>query len=299
MKLCLGTAQFGMDYGVCGGRKPTLPDVISMLDYATQNGVDAIDTAVAYGDAESVVGEFLRLRTLPREDLFVVSKFSSEIFGSDNQRDYDSALIAQVEESLKRLHLDYLDAYICHNPSAVCDERIACAMKRIVDLGLTRHVGFSIYESDEALSCLANTKLDFIQAPFSVFDQRMSRDGVLSRCAQKNVDVHCRSVFVQGLALMEPNEVPEYLKGFRPYISSFRELCSECGVSPRSMAMAFVKNHAEISHLVFGVDNMEQLRGNISSFNESVPTDVIDEAARLFFNIPSALVMPNKWRSGK
>ena len=65
MKLCLGTVQFGMDYGVQGGSRPSVNEAVAMLDFAVQNGVDAIDTAAAYGTAEEVIGEFLASRTVP------------------------------------------------------------------------------------------------------------------------------------------------------------------------------------------------------------------------------------------
>ena len=63
MKLCLGTVQFGLDYGIRGQKKPSVEDAIKILDYATQNGIDNIDTALAYGNAEEVVGEFLKRKT--------------------------------------------------------------------------------------------------------------------------------------------------------------------------------------------------------------------------------------------
>lgn len=65
MELCLGTVQFGMDYGISGQRQPTVEQAVNMLDFATQNGISTIDTANAYGTAEDVVGCFLQKRLLP------------------------------------------------------------------------------------------------------------------------------------------------------------------------------------------------------------------------------------------
>ena len=74
MDLCLGTVQFGMNYGIRGQKQPNLKEAIKMLDYAVQNGIANIDTANAYGTAENVVGEFLKKNTVGREQLFIISK---------------------------------------------------------------------------------------------------------------------------------------------------------------------------------------------------------------------------------
>ena len=74
MELCLGTVQFGLDYGIIGQKKPPLEYAVNCLDYATQNGIAAIDTAAAYGNAEEVVGAFLKKKTVPRDKLFISTK---------------------------------------------------------------------------------------------------------------------------------------------------------------------------------------------------------------------------------
>ena len=99
MELCLGTVQFGLDYGIIGQKKPPLEYAVNCLDYATQNGIAAIDTAAAYGNAEEVVGAFLKKKTVaaPRavsravspvppaaqSSACVIDSFLSREFGSD------------------------------------------------------------------------------------------------------------------------------------------------------------------------------------------------------------------------
>lgn len=298
MKLCLGTVQFGMDYGIRGGNKPPLRDAIAMLDYATHNGVDAIDTAVAYGDSESVVGEFLKHRSVPRDRLFIVSKFGLSRSPSGRCTLRDATYIGkQLDESLQRLHTDYVDAYVCHDASAVGDPVVIESMLKMKSSGKVRHIGFSVYEPEDAVESSKVNGIDFVQLPFSIFDQRMASEGVLPRLSDGGVDIHSRSAFVQGLVLMSEDEVPSCLARVKPYVALFQKSCRDFGVSPRTVAMAFVKKRHEISHLVFGVDNMAQLAENISSFNADVPAATIDEIARILVGIPPELVMPNTWRA--
>ena len=227
-----------------------------------------------------------------------MSKFGTDVFEGIAPGAWGEALAAALARSLKRLKTDYLDAYVCHVPTAVSNAAICEAMAKAKEAGLVRHVGFSIYETDEAKSCAANGVCDFMQIPFSVLDQRMATEGALSAAASKGMTVHARSAFVQGLALMEENEVPERLEAARPLLRRFGELCAAAGLSRRTLALAFVRRRREISHLVFGVDNLEQLKENIAAFEEPVPADTLDEAERIFHDVDSDLVMPNKWRKG-
>lgn len=299
MRLCLGTVQFGMDYGVQGGSRPSVKDAVAMLDFAVRNGVDAIDTAAAYGTAEEVVGEFLAGGTTPRDAVQVISKFGMDIFGGASAEEFPNRLRSAAEKSLKRLRTDYLDAFICHVPSAAGDVAVVAAMAALKSAGLARHVGFSVYETAEAMACLDADAVDFIQAPFSVFDQRMKSSGALARAAANGVDVHTRSAFVQGLMLMSPESVPQHLADTKPYVEELESLCRERGITRRALALAYVKAQPEISHLVFGVDNMAQLKEIIADFNRNIPADTVSDIAARFASVPAEIFMPNKWRKDK
>ena len=299
MKLCLGTVQFGMDYGVQGGSRPSVNEAVAMLDFAVQNGVDAIDTAAAYGTAEEVIGEFLASRTVPRDAVQIVSKFGTGIFEGVDVSAYPRCLRTAVEESLKRLRTDYLDAFICHVPSVAGDMAVVSAMAALKETGLARHVGFSVYETTEAMACLGADEVDFIQAPFSVLDQRMKSSGALAKASAKGVDVHTRSAFVQGLMLMPSESIPPHLAATKPYVEELESLCRERGITRRLLALAYVKAQPEISHLVFGVDNMAQLKEIIDDFNRTIPAEIVADMASRFASVPVDIFMPNKWRKDK
>ena len=288
-----------MDYGVQGGVRPSLGDAVAMLDYAMQNGVDAIDTAAAYGTAEEVGGEFIARRTFPRESVQVISKFGMGVFEGAATADYPQRLRVAVEMSLKRLRTGYLDAFICHVPSAAGNEAVVSAMSALKDSGLVRHIGFSIYETDEAMACMAAGAVDFMQAPFSVFDQRMRTSGALAKAAANGVDVHTRSAFVQGLMLMDAEAIPAHLAAAKPYVCELDALCREHGITRRALALAYVKAQPEISHLVFGVDNLGQLKEIVEDFGRGVPAEIVDGIAARFASVPADIFMPNKWRKEK
>lgn len=295
-RLCIGTVQFGMDYGVQGGTRPAVEDAVRMLDYATQNGVDAIDTAAAYGTAEDVVGEFLSRKTLPRDAVQVISKFGTNIFEGASAAGYAERLRAAAEKSLKRIRSEYLDAYICHVPTAAGDSAIIEAMAALKESGLARHVGFSVYDPDQTLACLEADVVDFVQAPFSFLDRRMETSGALAAAGAKGVDLHTRSAFVQGLMLMDAEKIPERLAATRPVIGDLEAACAEAGLSRRALALAFVKANPNVSHLVFGVDNIEQLKEIVADFGRPVDSGAVKSLADKFSAVDPAIFLPNNWK---
>ena len=296
MKLCLGTVQFGLDYGIRGQKKPSIEDSIKILDYATQNGIDNIDTALAYGNAEEVVGEFLKKKTIARDKLFIISKFKPNKLDEVEPRNYAKVIKENYEKQLKRLNTDYLDSYVFHSSRYAFDEEKLKAMYELKKEGKVRHCGVSVYYPDEAKICIESPYVDFMQLPSSIFDQRMKNEGVFD-LALKNgsTQIHSRSAFIQGLILMNEEEVPSFLESAKPIIRKIDNLCKKYEISRIKLAMLYVKQFDAISHLVFGVDNMEQIKEDIKIFQEDFSSDILKEIGKEFENIKTDIMMPSLW----
>ena len=298
MELCLGTVQFGMDYGISGQKQPSVEQAVEMLDYAVQNGINTIDTANAYGTAEDVVGAFLRKKTVPRESLWIISKFRPNLLDDVKENAYYAVMKENLTNTLERLGVDYLDTYLLHSARYVYNDAIIATLNRFKQEGYTRKVGVSVYEVDEAQKCIERENIDFMQLPYSVFDQRMKAGGVfdLAKKQGNTTQIHSRSAFIQGLILMEENEVPDFLAKARPIVRKISEMCRKYEISRISLAMNYVKQEESISHLVFGVDNIEQLKENIEIFQEDIDRNVIRETSREFSDIEADIVMPSLWK---
>lgn len=296
MELCLGTVQFGMDYGIRGQKKPYIDDTLKMLDYATQNGIRSIDTANAYGTSEDVIGKFISRHTIARDELFIVSKCCPNLLDDHSENCYYTIIKNNLSNSLSRLHIDYLDTYLLHSSRYVYNDMIVAALNRLKKEGYARKVGVSVYEPDEAKKCIEHPNIDFMQLPYSIFDQRMLQNGVFDLADGRNIQIHSRSAFIQGLILMEENEVPPFLYQAKPILRKIKCICQQYGISRIELAMGFVKCQDVISHIVFGVDNMEQLREDIAVFTHSVPKTMIDEISKEFTSLQTDIVMPSLWK---
>ena len=297
MELCLGTVQFGMDYGIRGKKKPPLFDALKMLDYAVHNGIFTIDTANAYGEAEDVVGAYLGRDPAVRQQVRLISKFRPNLLDNVPEEQYYPIMKSNLEESFRRLHTDYLDGYLLHSARYVYNDAIIEALVRLKQEGFARAVGVSVYETDEAKTGILRGDLDFLQLPYSVLDQRMFHSGVLALAEERQFPLHSRSAFIQGLVLMNSKEVPLFLRDrAAPILKKVDSVCRETGLTRVQIAMGFVKQQRAISHMVFGVRNLDQLKEDISVYQQDLPDDVAVELEGQFSDISTDIVMPSLWK---
>lgn len=297
MELCLGTVQFGMDYGIRGKRKPSLSDALDMIDYAIHHGVRTIDTANAYGEAEDVVGTYLKKNQGMRQRIHIISKFRPNLLDDVLAEQYYQVMKANLEESLQKLHTDYLDGYLLHSARYVYNDTIIDALLKLKKEGYVKKIGVSVYEIDEAKKGISRDNLDFLQLPFSVLDQRMLHDGVFELAETKGFPLHTRSAFVQGLVMMEPEEVPLFLREkAAPILQAVGEVCRKTGLTRTQLAVGFVKQQKAVTHLVFGVRNIEQLKEDIMMFSKDLSSDVVEVLKSGFANVEAEIVMPSLWK---
>ena len=296
MKLCLGTVQFGMNYGILGQKKPSLDDAVKCLDYATQNGISAIDTAEAYGTAQEVLGAFLSRKTISREKLFISTKMRPNVLDEYEPEHFENIITEHLEASLRTLNTSYVDAYLLHSARYAFRPDILEALYIVREKGLAKKVGVSVYEPEEAVACFDNPYVSFIQAPYSVFDHRMKKSGVLDNPRKGECEIHTRSAFIQGLITMKEEQVPQFLERAKPIIRRIDEVCRKNNVGRVELALAYVKREKAISHLVFGVDSLEQLKDDIALFQKEISSSLLSDVEREFEGIDANIVMPSLWK---
>lgn len=296
MELCLGTVQFGMDYGVFNQRMPKRDDAIKCLEYAVDHGIKAIDTATAYGEAEQVVGEFLAKHENIKKDLFISTKMLPNILDDYSSKDYKTVIKQNLLNSLNRMHRDYIDAYLLHSARYAFRDDILSALYEMKKDCLAKKVGVSVYEPEEAIACFKSGFVDFIQLPYSILDHRMKEAGVFDSPLKGNCEIHSRTAFVKGLVKLDINEIPSYLASAKPIIERFDRICRETGYSRIELAINYVKREKSISHLVIGVRSISQLSEDINIFNREIPQSVLNKIDEEFSGIDANIVVPSLWK---
>lgn len=256
--LGLGTAQLGLPYGVSNrSGRPSEAEAAAILECALEGGVLAIDTAPAYGGSEALLG-----RLLPAGcDARIVTK-TPPLDGDEVTAAACEAVRESAQRSLERLRRDSLDGLLVHRGSELAlsgGERLARCLVELRDAGVARALGASVYTREELDAARELLPLDLVQLPLNVFDQRFLRDGTLEELHTEGVEVHVRSVFLQGLLLMEPEELPAHLAAAELPLRRFHELRRERGLSPIEAALAPVRELAGVDVVLVGANSAPEL----------------------------------------
>ena len=286
-KLCLGTVQFGMNYGIQGNGQPSSLEAISILNAAYDAGIRTYDTAAAYGTAESILKTFLSQSHISRDVVKIISKTKS----------HTSEMVSDAKQSLENLGFEYLDGCLLHDAKYVFDSESVSNLKLLKEAGLSKEIGVSVYTPEEALKCLDYDFLDIIQVPYNVLDRRLDNCNFFSKAKELGVCVCVRSVLLQGLLMMNPATLPQHMEFAVKTISEYHDICRAHNLGYFEGAVGYVLQHPDIDYLVFGVDNMTQLNDYISLSSQSVRTDIADIFSAEFNEVNEKILMPNLWHS--
>jgi aryl-alcohol dehydrogenase-like predicted oxidoreductase len=297
-KLCLGTAQFGLDYGVANrAGKPPMETVFRILDAAWSGGIHWFDTAAAYGDAETILGEWLATKNPGvAASIRMVSKLRPGVLDSPDASPA-TVIEREVHASLARLRISHLAGYLLHRADDLARPGVADALLQMKAAGLAERVGVSVYEPEDAMAAVASGAIDAIQVPCNVFDQRLDRVGFFPAARARGVTVFARSPFLQGLLCLRPEDVPAHLAMARPLLVDFRAIAARHGLAPEQAALGFVRRHPGIDHIVLGVDTPAQLAAYLAPAQAGgpIPAACLDELRARFASVPPELVAPNRW----
>lgn len=287
MRIALGTVQFGISYGIANqtGKIPQ-ETVKSMLDLAAANGIEVLDTAIAYGDSEAVLGR------LGVKDFRVVTKLPAVPSGCT---DVGNWVHEQVDASRHRLGIETLYGLLLHRPDQLLGpfgKVLYQSLGELKEEGKTQKIGISIYSPKELDLLVPKFQFDLIQAPFNLIDRRLQKSGWLNRLKEQGVEVHTRSSFLQGLILIPYSSFPKKFEQWGSLWKLKDERLSSFRISPLQACMSFSLSISEIDHVVIGADNLEQLKQIIDASKKSVP-DIFSD---LDFE-DEKLINPSHWDS--
>lgn len=262
MRLELGTVQFGMDYGVNNISGMVVPaDVRHILDFAKQHDIINLDTATAYGKSESVLGE------IGVGDWKIITKI-----GELNAMDALKEIELQVAQSLQRLNVNSLYGLLLHRPLELKKPYGDILYKGLLSLkqrGLVEKIGISVYETSELVKLCKQFDFDIVQLPFNVLDNRFLVSGALDELKAKDVEIHARSVFMQGLLLMSDEQRPAKFDQWTEIWQQWSEWLSKEKLSRVQGCLAYIKQFSQIDYVVVGVDSYQQLVQIVTGFERN------------------------------
>jgi len=287
----LGAAQLGMNYGITNQTgQPNKKEAFAILDEAVKNGVTTIDTAQAYGNSEEIIGQWLQKNNNKEHHIHIISKWDTNV-DIKNKEQLNSA----AQTSAKNLGVPLWGMMIHDEMHLNQLDVILSASKELKKEGVSKYLGASVYSVEAAKKAIMNTDIDFIQVPCNAWDHRMIESGVFELAKKNNTLCFVRSVFLQGLLLMNENDAKEILPESFGLSSEWNSLISNSNQTNESMALSFV-NSLNLP-LVIGQQGVDQFKNNCDSLKNArdfIFNEQLSQIMGARFN--DYIVSPQLWK---
>lgn len=272
-KIGLGTVQFGLDYGISNENgKTSSEEVTKILTYAQAQGINTIDTASAYGDAEKILGGNML------NGFRIISKFMPP--------QKDETISSQLHQSLERLKQKNLYGYLAHRPLIVLENpSLWKELQNLKEEGIIKKIGFSLNEPTELSKILqAGFFPDLIQIPFNYFDQRFKQQIILLK--EQGCEIHSRSTFLQGLFFVNPDKMNSFFDEVKPIIKNLQSTIKNLSGS----LLRFAAEQPFIDKVILGVENSAQLKANLDTL------ETAEQLPELKQKISDNILIPSGWQ---
>ena len=253
MKLALGTVQFGMNYGLANtSGQISMDEANLILSKARSAGIDTLDTAIAYGDSEQVLGE------LDLNGFQVITKLP-EVPVVD---DVHAWVKEQFLASLSRLKCSRVHALMLHRPAQLMSgigQDIWDALIAFKSDGMIEKIGVSIYSPDGLNQIFDRFPIDLVQIPVNVFDRSLENSGWAEKAQQQGIEIHARSIFLQGLLLMPAAQRPKKFERWQELFHKWDQWLVAESMSPLQACLRYVESLSFVDKMIVGVDSLKQL----------------------------------------
>ena len=292
--LVLGTAQLGFNYGIANAGKteqPTQTTANAIVQEAWENGIREFDTAQGYGKSEQALGEALSKLGVSAEAL-VISKFDPALDHLDR-----NVLSNAVGESLSRLGVPSLYGMMLHKEKMLSawDNGLSKIFHTFVVSGKIKHIGISVYSPEKAIQALNTDGIDMVQLPTNILDRRFETAGVFQLAEEKKKKIYIRSVFLQGLILMDIGEIPEKMSFVKPVIEKLESISNELKLSRKKLALDYIKSEMPDAKVVFGADTRLHVKENVACWEGELLPSSVDRVKKIFDRVDEKILNPTLW----
>jgi aryl-alcohol dehydrogenase-like predicted oxidoreductase len=309
-ELCLGTMTYGGGKGIWEAIGTLQQDAVNeQVRFAVDAGINFIDTANVYhtGQSEMLLGQSLRALSLKRDDLIVATKATGSMDDTPNGRGQSRHhLFNQVDASLKRLQLDYIDLYQIHgfDPLTPFEESLG-AMNDLVRSGRVRYIGLcnlAAWQIMKALSVserLNLAKFVSVQAYYTIAGRDLERE-VVHLLKDQKLGLMVWSPLAGGLlsgkytnaedkgpagARRAAFDFPlvDKVRAFK-CVDAMRPMAASRKVSVAQIALAWLLSKPFVTTVIIGAKSMEQLRDNVASTRvrlDAAELKLLDEVSAL------------------
>ncbi len=286
-RFALGTVQFGLPYGIANQTgQVSWREAREILHVAQAAGIDTLDTAIAYGASEQVLGQ------IDAGGWRVITKLPAI---PELCHDPQAWMRDSLQASLERLRVECVAGLLLHRPIQLLESSGLAIYQALVELkreGLAGKIGYSIYSPDELDALWVRYPVDLVQLPFNVLDRRLEASGWLVRLRAAGAEVHARSIFLQGLLLMSPAVRPAKFWAWATVWQAWDRWLAMQQLTPLQACVGFALAQTEFDRVVVGVDSAAQLHEILTAAEIGPVTPPASLAIE-----DENLINPSRWTS--
>lgn len=282
-KIVIGTAQFGMPYGIANQNGHVHEDEIaSILDLARESGINTLDTAKAYGNSEEAIGSYLKKHS--EHSWAINTKIS----------DGNNSLFEQFQDSIEKLSVRPT-TLLAHSAKLYLNESFNKELQSVKEEQSISKIGVSLYTENEIKQIIkSDFKPDIIQLPLNILDTRLYHHNILEQLAQEGIEIYVRSAFLQGLFYLPALELKNRFSDVVPYLEKLKSIAADSGYTLTELSLLWLVSLEEVSKVIIGVDKASHLEVHLQTLEKKIDARVFEEALSIHYE-NETMLNPSLW----
>ena len=281
-KLVIGTAQFGMHYGIANQNgQVDESEIESILNFAYENDISTLDTAKIYGNSEKNIGNYLK-KTEKSWDVITKVKHANK------------SIFEQIQDSKEKLTVRPI-VVLVHSAELYLNQKFQSELKEAKVKELINRFGVSLSNENEINQVLVTElKPEIIQLPMNILDTRLYRCGILSKLFNKGIEIHVRSAFLQGLFYLSNTDLKRRFSDVLPQLDKLKSIAAKADLTIGELSLLWLVNLKEVSKVIIGLDDLSQLKAHLETLKKNVDSSVFEEALSIRYENENIL-NPSLW----
>lgn len=256
-KIILGTANFVKGYGIRKSKGLDLRQINNLNKVTSKNFINEIDTAYSYRGVEKKIGKskFKNCKIYTKIPVVKLSQFHHKFVSQI------------VNKSLQRLRKKKLHGVFFHgakNLMSIEGDKYYKDLLMLKKKKVIRKIGVSVYSPTELKNILKKYKFDMVQIPLNIFDRRFLKDNFLKKIKNSGIEIHARSIFMQGILLQKNNSRNKFFKNWKKLFLRWDNWNNDYQSKKVEACLNFFKNLKYVDKLVIGVSSIQEIQEIIS-----------------------------------
>ena len=282
-KFILGTANLENSYGKFSNYL-NLKDFKKIIN-SPKNKPAYIDTSLNYKNVHKILSK------INLGNIKIITKISIPIKKNINPENW---IFKNIRLIMKNLNVKSIYGVLIHNPSIFKKKELKdyiISLNKLKKKGIIKKTGFSVYNLKEANFLINNYDFNILQAPINIMDQSFCETIFLNKLSKKKIQLHARSIFLQGILLSSDLENDNYFKRWKNLWKKYYSWIEKNKISKLTACLTFVKKKRYISKIIIGVENQKQFDQILSNKRANNL-----KFEKFLFQKNEQLINPSKWK---